>query len=193
MEKSACQVDDCDRKRTRRGLCTSHYTRFVEYGDPLKGPPIRRKRKDGSTLAEALAFDTPSGLSPDECWPWQGNIAATGYGRVSVDGKVLNAHRAVMVNLHGDLPEDSVVRHTCDNPPCVNPSHLLLGTQSENVEDKRGGRARQGRQILTEDDVRAIRQRVKSGETVRAVSLDYPQVTYHHLTSVVREEAWWWV
>lgn len=78
---------------------------------------------------------------PNKCWLWQGTIAAT-YGRMSFSEngkqKKLYAHR-VSYELHHPLETESMrnwtVMHTCDNPPCVNPSHLRLGTQRDNLLD----------------------------------------------------------
>lgn len=70
--------------------------------------------------------------SEDECWPWTASRDLHGYGRLSVSGKPLLAHRliAALAGKHG--PE---VRHTCHRPPCCNPAHLLVGTHADNMRD----------------------------------------------------------
>lgn len=75
-----------------------------------------------------------------------------GYGYVRRLGKTILAHRWAYCVAHGILPEvisGKVVRHTCDNPSCINPNHLLIGTHQDNVNDKvsRGRQARQPREI----------------------------------------------
>ena len=70
--------------------------------------------------------------SPDECWPWLGCRDSKGYGRA---GKRERAHRIAYQIVHGALPEDRLVRHTCDNPPCCNPAHLLIGDHADNARD----------------------------------------------------------
>lgn len=69
------------------------------------------------------------------CWIWTGKQNQDGYGSLIVDGKYTRAHRA-MYFLHNPTHDKSlVVMHLCDNPSCVNPSHLKLGTQRENMLD----------------------------------------------------------
>lgn len=69
----------------------------------------------------------------NECWPWIGAKDANGYGRL---GKLL-AHREVQKELQGADLKGVVIRNTCDNPICCNPSHHLNGTQKDNMQDMR--------------------------------------------------------
>ena len=72
---------------------------------------------------------------PDECWPWTGAVDSDGYGRIGLGGTARLVHRVVYELEVGPIPDGMEVRHTCDNPPCCNPAHLLPGTHAENMAD----------------------------------------------------------
>ena len=73
---------------------------------------------------------------PNECWSWLGARQVRGYGNFYSDGKRIGAHRYSW-QLHNNsiIPKGHVIMHTCDNPNCVNPRHLALGTQQNNMID----------------------------------------------------------
>lgn len=70
-----------------------------------------------------------------ECWPWEGPRSPNGYGQVSCAGDKRSAHRLSYEIFNGPIPAGMVVRHVCDNPSCVNPEHLLLGSKADNSRD----------------------------------------------------------
>ena len=75
---------------------------------------------------------------PDGCWPWLLSKRGNGYGQVNIEGLVgygRIASRASYLLFVGSIPEGMKVLHTCDNPPCVRPSHLFLGTSKDNTQD----------------------------------------------------------
>lgn len=70
-----------------------------------------------------------------ECWLWAWNRTVLGYGTMMDNYRVVYAHRLSWIANNGEIPAGLTVMHSCDNPPCVNPHHLSLGTQADNVRD----------------------------------------------------------
>ena len=71
-----------------------------------------------------------------KCWIWEGHKDKNGYGRIGLDKKYIRVHRFSYELKNGHIPKGLWVLHQCDNPPCVNPSHLKVGTHQENQSDK---------------------------------------------------------
>ena len=69
------------------------------------------------------------------CWLWTYHTNSKGYGVVKVNKKDCKAHRISFQEFVGDIPDGAIVMHTCDNPSCVNPRHLRIGTYSDNTRD----------------------------------------------------------
>lgn len=118
----------------------------------LRGPK-------GRPLAERF-WERVERRSGTDCWPWVGYLDENGYGRISEGGycsKLLGAHRVSWEIVNGPIPEGSgyhgtCVLHRCDNPKCVNPDHLFIGSHLDNIADmKAKGRANGGPGPLTTD------------------------------------------
>ena len=92
-----------------------------------------------------------------DCLVWTKCLNTDGYPRALVDGNAnAKVHRIVYELAKGPLEQGQVVRHTCDNPKCINPDHLLSGTPKDNMRD-RDARERHGKAKLTKEQVRMIR------------------------------------
>ena len=99
------------------------------------------------------------------CWLWTGagSKIGRGYGKTTFEGKLKGAHQVAWILTYGPIPPGYEICHTCDNPPCVRPDHLFLGTQKDNIQDmirkRRGiiGEA-SGKAKLTTTEVVEIKQ-----------------------------------
>ncbi len=115
---------------------------------------------------------------PNECWEWLGGRAG-GYGWARFEGKTWRSHRLAYRLEVGPIPEGMCICHHCDNPSCVNPAHLWVGTIADNNRDMtRKGRQvpsylpgeLNGRSILTKNDVLEARRRHARGETAASLA-----------------------
>ena len=96
----------------------------------------------------------------DDCWPWKSGLYWDGYGQFGIGKKKVRAHRVSYIINIGEIPESLFVLHKCDNPSCVNPKHLWIGTQLDNMQDmKNKGRSTYGdtaNSKLSEEEVLCI-------------------------------------
>ena len=109
------------------------------------------------TLEERLFNRTA--IMDNGCWMFLGAWNSDGYGCINVKGKICSAHRVSYELLVGAIPEGTSVLHSCDNRYCINPDHLFLGTQLDNVHDMMAkGRANFNTMKLTETQIEEIRE-----------------------------------
>jgi len=126
------------------------------------------------------------------CWMWTASCDRDGYGHLMVAGRLRVAHRLSWELHRGPIPDGRQVCHTCDTPACVNPDHLFLGTQRDNMRDcvAKGRMPRKGEDNnaskLTEVDVSAIRA---DPRLQREIAVDYG-VTQPHISAIKRKENW---
>lgn len=169
MGKRVCSVDGCERPHNARGYCFGHYERWKKLGHPDIDRPLNTHVARDASLADRIQRRIAPGLDPDECWIWRGALGGkkrrtgVGYGKFTVAGKQYDAHR-VSYELHTGtkIPPGMHIRHSCDNPLCVNPRHLSIGTNADNVGDmvsrmRQTYGERNPRAVLTDQDVLDIR------------------------------------
>lgn len=193
-----CSIEDCTRPAVARTWCRAHWKHWRRWGDPeffqterAKVPPLDR------FMAKV---DQSSG--PNGCWLWTASRDPLGYGffRMTPGETMWRAHRAAWTLLVGPIPAGLVVCHHCDNPPCVNPAHLFLGTDADNCAD-RVAKGRSSRRVshrgetsplakLTEQDVREIRERyARGGIYQRELGVEYG-VSQTEVGRIVRGVRW---
>lgn len=146
---------------------------------------------------------------PDDCWLWTGRRDTHGYGRFVLHGKRRFAHRVAWALANGKDPSNLLVCHHCDNPRCVNPSHLFVGTQIDNIADMdaKGRRApmpqpeptygphkarlgeSNGSAKLTNEAVREIRRLAATGSSQSSIARLYG-ITQVHVSDIIRRHAW---
>lgn len=118
------------------------------------------------------------------CWIWRGAHLPRGYGRFYLNGKVQYAHRVSLGIFKQRMPAPhEVAMHSCDNPACVNPNHLSIGTASDNMKDaSRKGRIvrkqdwrghRNPHAKLTREAATRLRQRLSSGEAASTLASEF--------------------
>lgn len=132
-----------------------------------------------------------------DCWIWLGSMLKDGYGNFNEGRKTIPAHRFSFKEFIGPIPTGKLVRHTCDNPSCVRPSHLVLGTQKDNCADavERGRNVRgesHGMSKITASKALEVKVALASGRGLKDVAL-LTGVAYSTVNDIKRGRAWSWV
>jgi hypothetical protein len=129
------------------------------------------------------------------CLIWIGNRDKDGYGRLETMGRLpRRVHRAVWEHHFGKIPDDLVIRHTCDNPPCCEITHLIPGTTDQNNKDcisrdRNSYGENHYKTILTNNDVLNIRSRLTQGESTRSLSMAF-NVSISTIKSIRSRHTW---
>lgn len=170
---------------------TSDITCYLTVRPTHRWDGRRNKRAFGRRDVPATAIARFHGKyqRSEGCWLWTAGRYQSGYGQFCVERRYgcpqinTQAHRVAYVLAKGDIPQGQVVMHTCDTPACVNPSHLILGDQAENVRDAAGkghySGSRPSMQKITDAQVLDIRQSTEAsvrlakqyGVTLTTISL----------------------
>lgn len=174
-----CSIEGCDRPHTAHSFCSMHLNRWQ------KGQSLNTPNRNGLSLREK--FDKYT-VKSDHCWDWTGHKNNGGYGAIkdSSDHSGKKAHR-VSYELHvGAIPKGMLVCHKCDNPGCVNPNHLFLGTQSDNMIDM----ATKGRHTgkLTPEEVAKIRNMAGS-DTHKNIALLFG-LSQQTVSGIINRKTW---
>ena len=177
-----CTFDGCGKTAAALGLCPGHRRQ------QKAGEEIRPLQLQFHGLTEYARFFKRIVIGKlDDCWPWTGSVMKIGWHGQwrNGEGGIEPTHRAAWRIMKGDIPAGSCVLHRCDNPICCNPSHLFLGSHSDNFKDMWSkGRARPGKlkgeahgmSKLTADLVRDIRTSKEAGNVI-AVRLSLSPTT----------------
>ena len=152
---------------------------------------------------EHLARRLVNGISPkgeNECWQWEKTNNNHGYGTLTINGRTRYAHRLAYELSYGPIPAGLDVMHDCDNPACINPNHLRVGTRSQNMADCHArGRSRipapslrgeaNGAAKLTASAVDEIRRLLAEGMTQRSVGERFG-VSQSTISKIKMRKAW---
>lgn len=209
MVNRTCSIEDCGRPTIARGWCTLHYQRWKKSGDPLAKLPWAGGRQGRPRPPEDPWSKIDSTVGPDECWPWSKSHDRDGYAVVKIGNRQWRVARWVLTQKLGrDILPTEVTRHTCDNPPCCNPAHLIVGTARDNTADmlsrgrsitgdahwtrrapERMRGTRNAAAKLTDDQVRDIRQQYAGGARQVDLASQFG-VSQTLISQIVRRAVW---
>ncbi len=134
--------------------------------------------------------------SDSECWEWSAGLLSKRYGGFYINGKTCRSHRIAWELHFGDIPDNLCVCHECDNPKCVNPNHLFLGTHTDNMQDMiRKGRGAKGvyrinNPKLSPDQIIEIRIKYAAGKCSQENLGRRYNISETQIGRIVRGEQW---
>jgi hypothetical protein len=153
-----CVVEGCEKKSIGFGYCSKHYTRLKRYGDvnyPGKKGGQRTKKIDFEVIRDCFVLTSHK-------------VNVDGYAEIMINRRAKKIHRHIYEQCFGEIPAGLVIRHKCDNPSCINPEHLEVGTIQDNVADmiSRNRQAKGSKKPISklkEEQVLEIKIMIKQG------------------------------
>lgn len=131
LKNTVCTATNCQNKAVSQKLCSRHYARLRRVGDPNDS----RGDVCVGSVAERFWYRVSKGGDYD-CWEWLGSKTSKGYGQMSVNNKPKRSYR-VSYEIHfRELGRGEIVDHICQNKGCVNPNHLRVVTNKQNLENR---------------------------------------------------------
>lgn len=155
-----CSFDGCSLKSAAFSYCDGHY-RQLKSGRELK--PLKGKNGENYFTIESLLERT---TKQGDCRVWDGCKVSGGYGQVRSDGKQVRAHRLAYELATGVDPGRQVVHHKCANRPCINPEHLELASQADNLLEMMARKSLEARIAELEDRVAYLEAQLDTQRSV---------------------------
>ncbi len=171
---------------TKRSTTTDGYDSYCRACKAQKHQEYRHGKMK-LEASDVRRFMEKVKVSENGCWEWTASVNWAGYGHFDFYS-IRSAHRFSYYIFKGDLPEGMEVCHSCDNPKCVNPAHLWLGTRSENISDA-AMKGRTNSVKLSPTDVLSMRELHSSGLTVDDLALRYG-VSTDTVKDIVNGRTW---
>lgn len=180
-----CKIESCEKKAIGFGFCSKHYTRLRRYGDPLF-PGMNGVKKKARKIDFVIRNDCFELISH--------KLNADGYSEIMINCRTKKVHRHIYEQCFGEIPKGLVVRHKCDNPSCINPEHLEIGTHQDNIADmvSRNRQAKGSKKPfskLTENEVAEIKSLLSRGMTNRGIARIF-SIDESVISDIKHKKAW---